>query len=329
MERSKMKRDINALASDWVARIDGRGLSPAEEEELNGWLAQDIRHRGAFARARAVISHFDKAAALGRHYDPGCYSQGRGLKKRSRAARLLAFRRIPLVASLAAALVAMVIGAALFIDRPQQIATRRGEVRLIPLDDGSAITLNTATRLAVSYSERIRDIELLEGEALFNVARDATRPFVVQAGDTRVRAVGTSFTVRHLAGEPVKVIVREGAVQVTRAGARQGVHLEANELAYSSPSRTTKGSSLPDDELSRQLAWQQGMISLDGMTLAQAAAEFGRYSETRIVIDDPAIASRTVTGLFAASNPAGFARAIATSMDLEAVVRGEAVHIHQ
>ena len=74
---------------------------------------------------------------------------------------------------------------------------------------------------------------------------------------------------------------------------------------------------MPKEELERALAWQHGMISLDGISLREAAREFARYSETRILIDDSSLAERKVTGLFSAADPVGFARAVATTMDLE------------
>lgn len=312
-----MTSEIDSIAAQWVARLDRADVSGAEQAALESWLSADRRHRGAFARAQAVMTHFDRGAALGTHFDPAQFAPVKSTTRRL------------LVALLAASVAAVVMVLAFVPDRTQELLTRRGEVRLVPMIDGSAITLNTASKVEVAYSDSARSVRLIQGEALFNVAKDAARPFVVEAGSTRIRAIGTSFTVRHLEGHEVKVIVREGAVEVSRDDAHdlRPVLVQANELVYSTPRIQSASLAVPDDEVSRQMSWQQGMISLDGMTLAEAAREFARYSDVRIVIDDPTVASRTVTGLFAASNPVGFARAVATSMNLEAAVEPDSVHL--
>jgi len=218
---------------------------------------------------------------------------------------------------LATGIAAIVVGFAVRVPSGE-FATRRGEVRFVPLADGSAITLNTETRLDVDFTAGERTVELLKGEALFSVAHDRARPFVVHAGDTHIRAVGTSFTVRRLPGEKVKVLVREGVVEVTEDVTIKPapIRVVAQSQAVLQPFAVAAVVSVPAPQIERELAWQQGMISLDGRTLREAAEEFARYSNTRIIIDDPSIADRTVTGLFSANNPLGFARAVATSMNL-------------
>jgi transmembrane sensor len=213
------------------------------------------------------------------------------------------------------------------------ITTAQGEVRLVPLVDGSAVTLNTESKLAVEYSKAERHVELLAGEALFNVAKDHARPFIVHAGSTRVRAVGTSFSVRKISDDNVKVLVREGVVEVTEG---EGAHVTtlrvgaASEfLAQPQATGPVVAVAVPPAQVDRELAWQQGMISLDGRTLRDAAAEFARYSPTRIVIEDPALADRTVTGLFSANNPVGFAHAVAVSMGLTVSIEADTIRLQR
>jgi len=315
-----MTTEIDDRACFWAARLDKGPLSTADQQQLDAWLAVDKRHLGAFARARAVSVHFDRARALGPDFDHAQFRAGAGSSF---------FRRHVRSLSAVAGIAAAAILAGLLYSPAEQFSTRRGEIRLVPLNDGSAITLNTATQLTVDYAKAERQVFLIQGEALFTVAKDSTRPFVVRAGDTRVRAVGTSFAVRHLQGEDVKVVVREGVVEVTQtgAGASQPLRVAANTLAYVSPGNAPAPVPLPAAEVSRQLAWQQGMISLDGMTLRDAAREFARYNSIRIVIEDPEVAGRTVTGLFSANNPIGFAQAVASSMDLKAEVASDSVRI--
>jgi transmembrane sensor len=187
------------------------------------------------------------------------------------------------------------------------------------MPDGSAIVLNTATRISTHFTDAQRQVRLLEGEALFNVAKDPSRPFVVEAGETRVRAVGTSFSVRRMLDGSIQVLVREGVVEVTReggGGVSAPVRAVANTKLISHPGDPTQSQVLANADVARELGWREGRVSFDGVSLQQAADEFARYNDTRITFATPAIAHRKVTGLFAANDPVGFARAVALSMDL-------------
>jgi transmembrane sensor len=316
-----MSRDIDTTAAEWAARVDRDALSADEQRALDDWLSLDRRHLGAFARARAVAAHFDRAAALGASFDPNAFREPRRI-------RLGPVRGSWLVAALAAGIAAVAL-VAVFRVPSGEFATRRGEVRLVPLADGSAITLNTDTKLDVDYSKAERKVELLQGEALFNVAHDRARPFIVRAGDTHIRAVGTSFTVRRMPGEKVKVLVREGVVEVTQDAVTKPlpIRVSSQSEAVLQPQVVAAVAPVPSPQIDRELAWQQGMISLDGRTLREAAEEFARYSSTAIIIDDLSLADQTVTGLFSANNPVGFARAVATSMNLKVDVEGNAVRL--
>jgi len=274
-----MTTEIDDRACFWAARLDKGPLSTADQQQLDAWLTADKRHLGAFARARAVSAHFDRARALGPDFDHTQFQAAAGRSFLRRHVRSL---------SAAAGIATVAILVSLFYSPAERFSTKRGEIRLVPLNDGSAITLNTATQLTVDYTKAERQVLLIQGEALFAVAKDSARPFIVRAGDTRVRAVGTSFAVRHLQGEDVKVVVREGVVEVTHTGAGESkaVRVSANTLAHVSSGNAPAPVPLPAAEVSRQLAWQQGMISLDGMSLRDAAREFARYNS-------PASSSRT------------------------------------
>jgi transmembrane sensor len=316
-----MSKGIEMVAAEWAARVDRGVLSDGEQRALDHWLSEDRRHLGAFARARAVSAHFDRAAALGTSFDLDAFRETRRIG-------LGSFRGPWLAAALAAGLAAVVL-VAVFRVPSGEFATRRGEVRLVPLADGSVITLNTETKLDVAYSNHERKVDLLRGEALFNVAHDRARPFIVRAGDTHIRAVGTSFIVRRMFGEKVRVLVRQGAVEVTQDAVTKAppIRVSSQSEAVLQPEVVASVASVPSPQIERELAWQQGMISLDGRTLREAAEEFARYSSTSIVIDDPSLADQTVTGLFSANNPVGFARAVATSMNLKVDVEGNAVRL--
>ena len=210
---------------------------------------------------------------------------------------------------------------------------------MLPLPDGSTVTLNTASQIRTRFSDERRLVELLRGEVLFDVAKDSARPFVVRAGDTTVRAVGTSFSVRHLPGAPVRVLVRSGVVEVTREGSDQALRttgqqlLEQTAVAAASPDRTALaaapfvGRGLDEREVTRQLAWREGLLSFEGVPLSEAAAEFERYSDLRIVIVQPELSRARITGLFAANNPRGFASAAALTLNARVTEHGRELRL--
>src|SRR5262249_45545450 len=137
-------------------------------------------------------------------------------------------------------------------------------------------------------------------------------------------AVGTSFTVRRLEGAPVQVLVREGTVEVFKPAVdADPIRVSANSMALAPAGETTAiaAKSVLPAQLNRQLAWQKGQIAFEGETLAQAAAEFARYSDTRIIVGDPALAKEEIAGLFKATDPVGFAQTIAISLNAHASIR--------
>jgi transmembrane sensor len=210
----------------------------------------------------------------------------------------------------------------------QGYATQIGETQVVPLGDGSVITLNTNSRVTVNYTKSIREIHLLEGEALFDVAKNKRRPFVVVAGDTQVRAVGTSFTVKLLPDRPLLVLVQEGTVEVKRPAIPQAppVRVSVNSKAVAPEDAPIETHAVEPTEISRALAWRVGRISFDNETLKDAAGEFSRYSSIEIQID-PSVADETITGLFVSNDPVGFARAAATSLNLRADIGAREVRI--
>lgn len=309
-------QQIDAAAADWAARVD-RGLTPDEDRALEAWLAGDVRRIGAYGRMRALALHTERAAALGSGYDPARFG----------APTLASSRRGVLFAggAVAASLVAAT-GLGLFLDEQQRQlhATRRGEVKVVPLADGSVVTLSTQSRIAVIFGKDQRRVELLEGEALFDVAKDAGRAFLVQAGETTARAIGTSFSVKRLPNAAVQVLVREGVVDVLQRSGKQSaapVRLAANTRAVAlARAASVETAAVPAADVSRELAWREGRIAFEGESLAAAISEFSRWSDTRIVITDPALAAEPVTGLFQGNDPVGFAQAVAMAFEARAQV---------
>jgi transmembrane sensor len=314
-----MAKDIDTAAADWAARIDRGTLTADEDGALAQWMAQDARHHGAFMRMRAIALHTERARALGPAFDPErIHVVDKWPERRSWAKS---------VALAAAASAAAIFLLPLFFGS-EQYGTRRGEVKVVPLEDGTVMTLNTASTVEVNYSAGRREIRLLGGEAVFDVAKDAARPFVVEVGSASVRAVGTSFSAHRLENAPLHVLVREGVVQLEQSSLRAPLRLEANmHLELSEGAAEAKIRMVDASEIGRRLAWMEGRIAFEGETLADAVAAFARYSDTSIVITDPALAQRQITGLFMANDPVSFARAVAATLSLQTKVRGGTVYL--
>jgi len=297
-------------------------LSQADQQALDRWLTDDPRHLGAYAKAEAVLAQLDRIGAAGPdalRTLPVTPAIGSAFN-----------RRTALIGSMAAGLTLSAGGMFWLwrLLRQESYSTRIGETKEIVLSDGSLVTLNTNSRLLVHYSKTRRQIQLLQGEALFDVAKNKKRPFIVTAGDTQVRAVGTSFTVKLLPEQPVQVLVREGVVEINRPHVPQApaVQLAANTMAVAPPEAPISTEAVPHIQVTRDLAWREGRIAFDNQTLANAAREFERYSDVQIRVP-PELEDQTITGLFVSNDPVGFARADAISLNLHVEVASNEVRL--
>ena len=212
----------------------------------------------------------------------------------------------------AAGLMALVICGLALLLRPDDptYETRVGQQKIVTLADGSHVTLNTASKLLVSYRRGERRVRLARGEALFEVAKNPSRPFSVQIGDARVRALGTTFMVRAGPGSTA-VTLLEGSVEVAKARPMERVRA----LAVLKPGErfTLAGADtgvLDRPGIGTVTAWRRGQVIFDDVSLAAAAAEMNRYSENRIAVDR-AVGAMRVSGAFRYNDLKEFGEAVA------------------
>ncbi|MBB3953783.1 FecR family protein [Novosphingobium sediminicola] len=285
-------------AAYWAARMDSGEWSAQDEAALRQWLGDDKARHAELLETQACWMMLDQAEPVAETLPSPLWRRRRFL-------------------AAAAAGVAAMVGAARFWPRGQSFATRTGEIRRVPLNDGSVMMINSGSELAVEMSAHARNIELARGEAWFQVAKDATRPFVVAAGDVRAKAVGTAFAVRLREGG-VEVNVTEGVVQTwgmghdsapTRLTAGERVLVTQNAVVF-----LDRGG---DGSTEQALAWRNGMIDLSGHTLAEAAAEFNRYNTLQIVVNDPRVAGERMAGIFRIDDPRGFIAALRDGFALQ------------
>jgi transmembrane sensor len=241
------------------------------------------------------------------------------------------FKRHAIAASFAVLLVAGVTVSTMRQNALPELETAIGEQRTVTLDDGSRITLNTDTGLTTTLNKASRRISLERGEALFEVAHDPGRPFIVETRFGSVRAVGTKFVVRVDEAHGLSVVVTEGKVIVTRpkAVASAARNLQT-PLQAGQELETVKGNvavaTLASEELNRELAWRQGDVVFQGETLAQAAAEMQRYTKTRIVVD-PAVSRYTVGGYFRTNDIDAFVGTVEDVFPVKAQRSGDTIRL--
>jgi transmembrane sensor len=320
MTQSNQRTDLTA--AEWAVRLNERAITAQEQTELDQWLDADTRHRGALLRARAVWADLDRLSALA---GPApLSSRGDG----SRNPRLFRNRR-RFVASGVAALFLGAAGTWWFDWRDQTYVSKLGQIRRVKLSDGSSMVLNTASEATVRFDKAHREIELATGEGLFQVVKDPMRPFVVRAGFVSIRAVGTVFSVRTDA-QSVDITVTEGIVELVDNSATGGGAIRrvaANERATVMETSQVQVHSMPHVEAERRLAWRDGMVSFAGEPLTTAVQEINRHNRRQIVVDDAALASRPVVGMFRANDPANFATTVATALGVQSVDQNDAIHL--
>lgn len=291
---------IDEEAASWAARLD-RGLGAVEQAALSDWLEADRRHQGALLRCQAAMSLLDRGRVLA-----GAGEEEAEVPDVTSPDR----RRFLWAGGAAASLLAG--GLALGLWPPgRRITTEIGEIRHVPLEDGSLAVVNSGSHLRVSYNSSRRELSLSDGEAWFQVAKNRDRPFVVAAGPALARAVGTAFDVRRGASR-TEILVTEGTVEVWAADGRGApVSVTAGHQAIIAANGAIERRALAPSALDQRLAWREGKIILDNLPLWAAAQEFNRYHLVQLEVD-PAFSGRTMVGWFGTDDLEAFAQAAST-----------------
>mgnify|MGYP001060440964 CR=1 FL=1 len=290
--------EINQTAAAWVVRME-RDNDPIAAQALQDWLDGDRRRRGAYLRAQAIWRRVE----VGSHRAVASVSEPAPAKPHRLSWRLFGGG----IAAAAAAVAVLFFN----IGGGTTYATHVGEQSREALADGSVIVLNTASASRVDLTPKAREVDLERGEALFEVAKDKERPFIVSAGPIRVEAVGTAFTVRRFE-DGSRIVVTEGRVRAwSELNPGSFVSIDAGQQAFIPNAAGASAADTQSQGIDEALAWQRGMIAIDGMTLLEAATEFNRYNERHISVDERFAGTRMV-GWFEARDVDGFARSAAT-----------------
>jgi transmembrane sensor len=196
------------------------------------------------------------------------------------------------------------------------------------LQDRSKVELNTDTVVRASVGPRKREFWLTRGEAFFEVTRAPEVPFVVHAASKRIVVLGTKFSVR-TDGDKVTVGVVEGRVTIGRAvdvGMMRSATIGTGDIAVSR-GKSTLVVANSADQVEAGIAWRSGMLTFDGATLAEVAAEFNRYNNRKLVVSDPEIAKLRIGGSFQSANEDAFLRLMSEAYGLRTKYRENEVEI--
>ncbi len=316
---------IDQTAADWVARRYSGRLDEASEAAFQAWHDADPRHAGAFLRAEAAWVLLDRSQVLTHGDGVADDILSSPLSAPPLRAEPAPTRRAVLMGTVAAS-IAVMFGGAWYLRSRLSFETGRGELRKVPLADRSLAAINTDSRIDVAMSPRRRDVQLIKGEAWFEVAKNPDAPFVVSAGDIRVRAVGTAFSVRRHA-DGADVLVTEGVVEtwsVREPGKK--TRLTAGNQAFVGDAAKVATAFEPD-AVTRKLAWRERKIILREETLSDAVAEFNRYNDQQIVIADPALSGLKLVGGFDVDRPEDFARSVHAASDAPVSIRSDRIII--
>ncbi|MFL6547263.1 MAG: FecR family protein [Povalibacter sp.] len=331
-------------AANWLISLEE---GEADASSFAAWLEVSPRHVEEFLLCSAVWRAANGLDEAGRIDVGNLVAQARANVSRldddsvtrSRSVKVPPRVRRVLLSPLSAVAALLAVVAVLFIglhDDAQRYGTGVGEQRTVKLADGSIVTLNTRSEIRVSLEKNQRAVELVSGEALFEVAHDTRRPFRVFSGAAVVQAVGTQFNV-HRTESDTTVAVLQGIVEMTPLSS---VHHDgvASTAAINPPERVIAGEQAQMSaqgmllqhaaaEIDRVVAWRERRLIFRNESLGAIVAEFNRYNETQMLIEGTATSARLVTAVFDADNPGALIAFLERDPQLSVQPRGDAIVI--
>jgi transmembrane sensor len=321
---------IAEQAADWWDLLHSDAASAADHREFGEWVARSPERVAAYLQTARLSNALRsekirwpdtspetlirEARQSGANVLPiipgtGVSSDVGGRRRQGWSARF--------ALGLAATLIIGIASPVWFVlTSPQQFKTKFGEERSILLDDGSRVTLNTASTIEVELGKRHRLVRLVEGEALFDVAHDAGRPFDVRAGSAVLRAVGTQFNV-DLRPSQTTVTVVEGRVQVASETTRGTVAPPPDAPILGAADRLVitpagLGTPIHGANIAAATSWTQHQLVFEHRPLIEVAAEFNRYNRDKVMIEGAELEQQEVTGVFQSNDPTSFVAFLAS-----------------
>jgi transmembrane sensor len=299
--------EVRAEAAAWIAQLHDEQRSPNLEARVHAWLGESEDHRRAFNRMTHVWERSGQIQMRARG-DACATRQGR----RSRF--------IPRAVTVAATLVFVGI-AVVYFWRDDVVVTGIGQQQVRLLQDGTRLVLNTDTRIEVNYDERARRVRLIHGEAWFDVSKRPAWPFIVSVDGQEIRALGTSFIVRHDDTQDLSVTLVEGRVSIAPAARNDQAPPQSEQILAPGQRLVLSRSQTPTvdrPELTRITAWERGRVEFEDTPLGDAAKEMNRYSRTHVAVADAEVAQLRIVGVFRAGDSDEFVRIVTAAFGLKA-----------
>jgi transmembrane sensor len=305
---------VRAQAAAWVARLHDDRRSPDLEAHVRGWLDECEDHRRAFDRMTRVWELTGRIQMRAGGATPNV-----GATRPRRFA--------PWAAALAAGVILGVGGVVYYYRHDNALVTGVGQQQVRLLADGTRVSLNTDTRIEVNYDERARRVRLIHGEAWFDVSKRPMWPFLVSVDGREIRALGTSFIVRHDDIQDLSITLVEGRISVSPI-ARDDETPQTPQILITGQRLVISGQQSPAvdrPELTHISAWRQGRVDFEDTPLGDAAHEMNRYSTRHITIADAADARQRIGGSFRAGDTDEFVRVVTAAFGLRADRRGNEI----
>jgi transmembrane sensor len=363
MDGNERRDRAGSEAIEWWLQLEAGGMSSEDRDAFVEWLRESPVHVSEMLRMgqlRAVLDEFqdwDQISSVGAEktdesilpFDRGATdSLSQAINHRMSQRPAYRSRRYQWLAVAAVVVAVVSVWISTFIG-PQVIQTGRGERRGVMLADGSMLRIDPESRLQIHLERHLRDVKLEQGRAVFRVAKDPTRPFLVHAGPTVVRAVGTEFGVDR-AREGVVVTVAAGKVAVfpqdqqlasasragdtrggrtagqdggTRPAANPEVFLTAGQQVTVPPNGAAEAVKLVNSN--DALAWADGRLVFQNSRVADVVEQFNRYNLLQMRVGDQQLANQLVNGVFDANEPDSFISVIRTIASVRVERQGQDV----
>jgi len=340
------RSEVAKEAAAWLIRLDGDD-PPTHEElvALGEWLNRSSVHREELESIAALWDRMNILTELAVPLGQASRAEGRSKDVGPLAVERPFWRKPTLLLASIAACAALVVTFVARVPRVDPLletnglyATAVGQQDTRALADGSQVILNTNSQIKVEYGDSFRRVYLLQGEALFTVAKNAERPFRVYAGNGVIEAVGTAFSV-YLKGAEVDVAVEEGrvalaAIRSSEDASRQEVTRSLGLLSAGQVATLRTAANDPDaggavvldevelitpQQFAQRLAWRDGVLMFSGETLEDVVKELSRYTTVSIEIPDEAIRSMRVGGRFPIGETESMLAALETNFNLRVI----------
>jgi len=326
--------EITEAAYDWLDLLSDDQVNDEIRTRFVDWIHQSPVHVAEFLRASALHAELRASLSEDQPWLEDLLKEDElGVLQMPTTSeepeiRETAQLRSPLMGSWVAMAASLLLAVSMIIwmftyDDSTRITTVVGEMRILVLEDGSRLELNTDSEVRVGFDSNARRVELIRGELLINVVKDPARPFVVSIDDVDVTAIGTQFNI-YRKSDATEITVIEGRVMVdwfVERDVDRQLELDAGQQAIVAENTPEKIQRPPD--VNSVKAWVERRLTFDDTPVAEVAAEFNRYNRSRVLVSDPALANRRITAVFDVNDPSAFIALLQGLEEIDVQMTGE------